>query len=393
MMQEELERENFDLVVSDFLHKLDWTFFLTNDMPLLELYTQINDFIFQYFSGCEKRFVVPSPTANLNWILDNVLLPSFGYQVKSFVRQTLMTAFCGWSDNPSGDMEQVKDVLGYFIVEDTSKELINFLKDKIDEYASSLFLGEFVEPALPSLLEWIDSHLLVFIASVSRGAKTTWRNECISYAPHSLIKLRAKELFDIVVSYPDSTPAIMELRDISNTLPSCLGYLGKQLKLSLCKRLLHMGASTAQIIEFYVSLIRSLRILDPTNILLNFVATPVRQYVISRKDTIRSIVSSLTEGKDDLSKELKIGISLEYGFDSDEENDTADVNWSPPRKAIDFPGTGSQEKDVLTLLVSIYGSTDLFVSEYRSILADRLLQNVSYSIDHEVATLELLKLR
>ena len=35
----------------------------------------------------------------------------------------------------------------------------------------------------------------------------------------------------------------------------------------------------------------------------------------------------------------------------------------------------------------------MFVAEYRSILADKLLQNLQYSSDQEVATLELLKIR
>ena len=45
------------------------------------------------------------------------------------------------------------------------------------------------------------------------------------------------------------------------------------------------------------------------------------------------------------------------------------------------------------MLVSIYGTTDLFVSEYRSILAEKLFSNISYFSDNEVATLELLKIR
>ena len=39
------------------------------------------------------------------------------------------------------------------------------------------------------------------------------------------------------------------------------------------------------------------------------------------------------------------------------------------------------------------GSTDLFVSEYRSLLSDKLLNNLLYDTDTELATLELLKMR
>lgn len=45
------------------------------------------------------------------------------------------------------------------------------------------------------------------------------------------------------------------------------------------------------------------------------------------------------------------------------------------------------------MLISIYGSKELFVSEYRLMLAGKLLKKESYDTSREVATLELLKLR
>jgi hypothetical protein len=49
--------------------------------------------------------------------------------------------------------------------------------------------------------------------------------------------------------------------------------------------------------------------------------------------------------------------------------------------------------DILALLVSIYGSSDLFIVEYRSLLAEKLLANLKYLTEQEVANLELLKIR
>jgi anaphase-promoting complex subunit 2 len=43
--------------------------------------------------------------------------------------------------------------------------------------------------------------------------------------------------------------------------------------------------------------------------------------------------------------------------------------------------------------VNIYGSRELFVNEYRMMLADKLLQNLEFDTDRDVQTLELLKLR
>jgi hypothetical protein len=68
-------------------------------------------------------------------------------------------------------------------------------------------------------------------------------------------------------------------------------------------------------------------------------------------------------------------------------------NWEPRKRDPDLIEHGLSGLDVLALLVSIYGSTDLFVNEYRSLLADKLLNNLCYNTDVEVETLELLKIR
>ena len=45
------------------------------------------------------------------------------------------------------------------------------------------------------------------------------------------------------------------------------------------------------------------------------------------------------------------------------------------------------------MLVNIYGSKELFVNEYRTLLSNRLLNQWSYDTDREIRNLELLKLR
>lgn len=45
------------------------------------------------------------------------------------------------------------------------------------------------------------------------------------------------------------------------------------------------------------------------------------------------------------------------------------------------------------MLVNVYGSTELFVNEYRTLLADRLLSQHSCDTEKEIRYLELLKLR
>lgn len=42
-----------------------------------------------------------------------------------------------------------------------------------------------------------------------------------------------------------------------------------------------------------------------------------------------------------------------------------------------------------SMLVNIYGSRDLFVSEYRTLLADRILSSFNYDIAKEVSFLKM----
>jgi anaphase-promoting complex subunit 2 len=44
----------------------------------------------------------------------------------------------------------------------------------------------------------------------------------------------------------------------------------------------------------------------------------------------------------------------------------------------------SKKSDILSMLVNIYGSPELFVNEYRSMLADKLLAITDYDTDKEV---------
>eukprot|EP00904_Undaria_pinnatifida_P000085 jgi/Undpi1/10077/HiC_scaffold_28.g12531.m1 len=81
--------------------------------------------------------------------------------------------------------------------------------------------------------------------------------------------------------------------------------------------------------------------------------------------------------------------------DASDEDDGSPVapNWEPASRDAD-PASGSRGGgDILSMLVSIYGSKELFVTEYRLMLADKLVNNLAYDTDKEIQNLELLKLR
>jgi anaphase-promoting complex subunit 2 len=107
-------------------------------------------------------------------------------------------------------------------------------------------------------------------------------------------------------------------------------------------------------------------------------------------------VSSLIDSEEsELHGELKQGGSLEYGADVEDEDGGPGLEWYPKKRTKDLQEASllPSGQDVLAMLVSIYGSTDLFVKEYRALLSERLSVNIDYVSDTEVKNLERLKRR
>ncbi|KAL3941333.1 MAG: hypothetical protein SGARI_000638, partial [Bacillariaceae sp.] len=119
-------------------------------------------------------------------------------------------------------------------------------------------------------------------------------------------QVRTNEIFELVASYPDSQPAVLELQQVLETTRMHQD-IAKALKLALIRRLNHPGASTSQIIDMYINVIKVFRELDPSDQLLPEVAGPVRSYLRKRQNTVRCIITSLTDSEmgGDLYEELR----------------------------------------------------------------------------------------
>lgn len=68
--------------------------------------------------------------------------------------------------------------------------------------------------------------------------------------------------------------------------------------------------------------------------------------------------------------------------------------WNPdPIDADEKHSPSNRKSDIISMIVDIYGSKELFVNEYRSLLAERLLTQLDFNPEKEIRNLELLKLR
>ena len=308
--------------------------------------------------------------------------------------------------------------------------ITSVLQQAIMESTKNMISGEYEEPMLSSMVNWKKDVITPWLRSiVGRSSfNKEWKKRLDFAIQQAFCEVRISEMFSIIADYPDSKPAVEELK-IALVRTGMHKHLTIQLKSQLQKRLLHPGANTAQIIDVYVSTIKVLRIIDPTDVLLEAVANPVKQYLQNRKDTVRCIVTSLTDEKSggDLYQELrmqdakpldlgvgdinemeKVDLNELYAFDEDEEDEVLsegedenenekmnDDDESSVESATPTPTQPNQttKTEVLSMLVGIYGSKELFVNEYRLMLADKLLTNLSFDTDQEVQKLELLKLR
>ncbi|GAA5974574.1 hypothetical protein JCM5350_001199 [Sporobolomyces pararoseus] len=227
-----------------------------------------------------------------------------------------------------------------------------------------------------------------------------------------LCQLRTTELFDMILDFPESKPALEDLR-LCLIKTDQRSLLISRLRQQLSSRLLHPGIDTREIIKVYVSTIRCLRIIDPPGVLLSRIIGLVKNYLRGRKDTIRCIVSSLIQEGNPLFEELKqpllpegngkvVSSSSSSSSSSsllvsdsngqDAENFT-DQKWLPDPVDAPIDFKKSKSADVLQLLVSIYDSKEVFIKELQVLLAQRLLEIKDYKFEKEIENVQVLKSR
>ncbi|KAI9673984.1 MAG: hypothetical protein M1817_002190 [Caeruleum heppii] len=241
--------------------------------------------------------------------------------------------------------------------------------------------------------------------SISHRDVTKWQDMVIG----RLGRLRVSQLFDVVVDYDHSKGAVEDLKTYVAT-PSTRARLVSSFTSTISQRLLHPGAPTVQILEFYVSLIRAFSFLDPKGVLLDRVARPIRRYIKDRDDTVKVIVLGLQaevenpdpdapRTSDDmwvldyLATELLRTPQLVNNRGDDEgELDWDDMGWTPDPVDAGPDYRKSKVSDVVGSLISIFEPKDVFVKEIQKVMGERLIKKEIDSVS-ETRLLELLKLR
>ncbi|KAG1780495.1 hypothetical protein EV702DRAFT_1193970 [Suillus placidus] len=329
----------------------------------------------------------------------SVLPPSFARGIKALVSATLQRTVSQSQDPQDRLLWQAFDTLSLIDRYETLIASIGY--EFIESYVEETCARKWSEPMLATLRAWmIDKIVPWMLYPFARGAtnadeaKTMMQGVGSRFDFHmhkTLCNLRTKEIFDIIVDFPESAGALQDLKE-------CLARVDQRadlvqaLRQANNKRLLHPGADTKDILTHYVSTIKCLRIVDPPGVLLFKVADPTRRYLRDRPDTIRCIVASLVgdgESGDSLVDENDPILPLQQP----EMENYSDPEWNPEPIDAGPDFRASKSSDVISTIVSIYDTKDLFVKELQVLLAQRLLAVKDGNFDRERRNVEILKIR
>ncbi|KAH9281949.1 Anaphase-promoting complex subunit 2 [Echinococcus granulosus] len=347
---------------------------------------------------------------------------------------------------------------GVFATEEFSLRFL--LEDLVGPFAESAFLHktrELVEGRYAtSFLEPLDNYVehVMFetwlprvFSLTSSCASCPWSSQLVYTTFYSV---RRSELFTIMMDYPDSHPAVMDLKAYlmeTRALQDLIDTLSKEVS----SRLLQPGVHTDEVLLAYGCLVRGLREIDPSSVAQDIVCRPVASCLRERDDAVRCIVDRLiappqlsattdtitdadtniadaaaTDQITGLQRELLLPTPLEVeptdemrdcdahlvahdpdecfsaeAVASEEVNEEKLVvnedwdRWMPdPLEALHHTGPPWKRRiDLLSLLVGIYGSKKSFLVEYRNLLSQRLLRQLTFDTAAQMRHLELLKLR
>ena len=206
--------------------------------------------------------------------------------------------------------------------------------EKVDRITSS---------CIPGLSDWVENQycrLTYEVLSKVGAGRVGWSDveKSRELAVARLATLRIRELFDIVLHWPESQGDLDDLRRTVTT-PQRRLQLTDSFSRALHKRLLHPGRSTLEILRVYISMIRTFHALDHSKVLLDRVVRSLQLYLCQRDDAIRIVVTGLLT-EESVPDESKDKLTELAGFlnDSVQQNrqgleddhvDWDDMEWLP----------------------------------------------------------------
>lgn len=223
------------------------------------------------------------------------------------------------------------------------------MSNALAQHVQSAYAGRWTSPStVPEELRgWIENQFARFIVEILACLKDEDENsdDQIPNVTHADVEkwqemginklgtLRTSELFDVIVDWDNGSQGAIEdlKRYVTNT--SARMRLTTSFKNVLSHRLLQPGASTTEILQVYIAIIRAFAVLDPKGVLLDRVARPVRRYLRERDDTVSIVVCGLLADSEDEPNDPDVLIELAVEMNKlttltgEEEIDDGELDW------------------------------------------------------------------
>lgn len=248
-----------------------------------------------------------------------------------------------------------------------SKEIVSSIRQQIDSGAGA---------TLSSLREWVRVELYTGVLACLEKAPSS--AELVEIAQEMLVTARTTSIYDSVLAYPDTHVSLSELH-------TCLtdhrrhteqrAILVQQFVSSCQVCLLHSGSHTVDIVIAYMKTIQAFLVVDPTGVLLDRAARPIRDYLKGRSDLVLHLVRGMLDSR--AQNPLKaLADDLRRGPPATEAHvsDLSDISWAPdPVDALpDFQR--GRALDAVQALVSLFQDRLVVADEFTRFLGDKLLQ-------------------
>lgn len=223
------------------------------------------------------------------------------------------------------------------------------MSNALSYHVQSAYAGRWASPSIvpEELRGWIENQFSRFVVEIlnilkdeddgfdGQPPKVTladvekWQEMGINI----LGTLRTSELFDIIVDWDHGSQGAIEDLKRYVTNPPARMRLTNSFTNVLSHRLLQPGASTTEILQVYIAIIRAFAVLDSKGVLLDRVARPIRRYLRERDDTVSIVVGGLLadpvdETNDpDVLVELAMEMNKATNLTGEEEVDDGELDW------------------------------------------------------------------
>lgn len=179
---------------------------------------------------------------------------------------------------------------------------VPFIRSYFYHRTMELTVGVFTESFINRLVRYVD-----------KVVNQAWAKQTLflptSFVFDTMLAIRRSELFSIMIEYPDSHPALLDLKacfEKTGALQELINILGNEVR----TRLLHPGVHTDQILLGYGCFVRALRVIDPSSVAQDIICQPVAGCLRARDDAVHCIVDRLISPPQDNNQQV-VGLQRE----------------------------------------------------------------------------------